>query len=240
MPPGLGRSYGPVNNSVPVPPYNSPAHQESRPNEEARNPAFARDTALPRGRIQGPPNVPIFAPTQAAGHILSPRSLSSAATARSPSGPNGALERRPSVTQAYHHNNRSHGGHQHVRNPSFVNSPTTSPLSPMAASAEYAGMTMVHHGAPEVRSRESPSTIVNGISPSSPSMASEKNNVNGTSTVPSQRRLDRAHTGKSRREQSHLRTQSRQHQSEQKTVGEYALHHLFTSVCNLCLLQIRD
>ncbi|KAI4148898.1 MAG: hypothetical protein LQ341_001454 [Variospora aurantia] len=229
MPPGLGRSYGPVNNSVPVPPYNSPAHQESRPNEEARNPAFARDTALPRGRIQGPPNVPIFAPTQAAGHILSPRSLSSAATARSPSGPNGALERRPSVTQAYHHNNRSHGGHQHVRNPSFVNSPTTSPLSPMAASAEYAGMTMVHHGAPEVRSRESPSTIVNGISPSSPSMASEKNNVNGTSTVPSQRRVDRAHTGKSRREQSHLRTQSRQHQSEQKTVGEYALHHLFTS-----------
>ncbi|KAI4086964.1 MAG: hypothetical protein LQ344_007133 [Seirophora lacunosa] len=230
MPPGLGRSYGPVNTSVPAPPYNSSGHPESRPADEARNPPFARDTALSRGRIQGPPNLPTFSPTQATGHALSPRSQSSAAAARSPLGPNGALERRPSVTQVIHQNNRSHGGHQHVRNPSFVNSPTTSPLSPMAASAEYVGMTAIHHGAPELlRSRESPSSTVNGISPLSPSMTSEKSSVNGTSTLVSHKRVDRANTSKSRRGQSHLRTQSRQYPSEQKTVGEYALHHLFTS-----------
>lgn len=231
MLPGKGRSHGLVNNSVPTPPHNSPSHSEPRHGEEARNQAFGGPTALPRGRLPGLPNVSTYSTGQAAFQVLSPRSQSSAATARSPLGPNGGLERRPSMTQGYHHNNRSHGGYQHARNASFVNSPTTSPLSPMTTPAEYVGMTMIHHGAPDGRVRESPSGTVKGSSPLSPSVASDKDSLNGTPTGSSQKRVDRAHTGKSRRGQSHQRTHSRQHHGEQKTVGEYALHHLFTSVC---------
>ncbi|KAI4200372.1 MAG: hypothetical protein LQ346_002382 [Caloplaca aetnensis] len=76
---------------------------------------------------------------------------------------------------------------------------------------------------------DSPSSAVNGSSPIFPNTASEKDNPNGTPSTTSQRRVDRAHTGKSRRGQPHQRTHSRQHHQEQKTVGEYALHHLFTS-----------
>ncbi|KAL8758223.1 MAG: hypothetical protein Q9184_003992 [Pyrenodesmia sp. 2 TL-2023] len=99
----------------------------------------------------------------------------------------------------------------------------------MTTPAEYLGMTMIHHGAPDVRTKDSPLSTVNGSSPISPNTASEKDHANGTPTITSQRRVDRAHTSKSRRGQPHQRTHSRQHHQEQKTVGEYALHHLFTS-----------
>lgn len=226
---GKGRSYGPVSNSVPAPPYNSP-HPEFRNAEEARNPAFAREPALLRGRPPGPPNVSTSSTSQAPAQGLSPRSQSSAATVRSPLGPNGGLERRPSMTQAYHHNNRSHGGYQHARNASFVNSPATSPMSPQPTSAEYVGMTMIHHGGPDVHPRDSPSSTINGSSSLPPNIAGDKDHLGGTTQASLQKRVDRAHTGKPRRGQSHHRAHSRQHHQEQKTVGEYALHHLFTSV----------
>lgn len=226
MLPGKGRSYGFVNNAVPAPPHNSPSLPEPR----YENPAFGGPTPTSRGRVPAPPNVSTISTGPGTAKVLSPRSQSSAASARSPLGPNGAVERRPSVTQGYHQNNRSHGGYQHTRNASFINSPVASPLSPMTTPAEYVGMTIIHHGAPDVRPRDSPSSAVNGSSPIFPNTASEKDNPNGTPSTTSQRRVDRAHTGKSRRGQPHQRTHSRQHHQEQKTVGEYALHHLFTSV----------
>ncbi|KAL8944905.1 MAG: hypothetical protein Q9211_000436 [Gyalolechia sp. 1 TL-2023] len=212
-----GRSYVPLNNSVQVPHSNPPLHPDLLPS--------TREGVLPRGRLPGPPNA---ATGQAATQILSPRSQSSAATARSPLGPNAALERRPSV-QGYHHNNRSHGGHQHVRNASFVNSPATSPLSPQITPAEYVGMTLVHHGAPDPRLKDSPASTGNGSSPLSGNPAGEIDVSDGNPAALLQKRVDRAHGGKPRQGHSHQRTHSRPHHQEQKTVGEYALHHLFTS-----------
>lgn len=240
MLPGKGRSHGLVNHSVPAPPHNSPSLSEPRNVEEVRNQAYGGPPATSRGRAPGPPNVSTFSTGPGPAPVSSPRSQSSAATARSPLGPNGAIERRPSVTQGYHQNNQSYGGYQHARNASFVNSPAKSPLSPMTTPAEYVGMTMIHHGAPDVRPRDAPSGTVNESSPISPNIASEKDHANGTPTITSQRRVDRAHTSKSRRGQPHQRNHSRQHHQEQKTVGEYALHHLFTSVRFLHLVWTID
>ncbi|KAL8719005.1 MAG: hypothetical protein Q9225_003925 [Loekoesia sp. 1 TL-2023] len=225
MLPGRGRSYGPLNHSVPAPYSNLPPQKDLRSVDEARNPPTARETVLPRGRLPGPPNV---ATSQASGQILSPRSQSSAATARSPLGPNGGLERRPSI-QGHHHTNRSHGGHQHARNASFVNSPATSPLSPQTTPAEYVGMTIIHHGTPDLRLRESPASMGNASSPLSGNATGEKAIGDGNPAVPAQKKVDRVHGGKPRQGPSHQKTHSRQHHQEQKTVGEYALHHLFTS-----------
>lgn len=207
-----GRPYLPLNNSVQVPHPDLPS---------------TREAVLPRGRLPGPPN-----PTtgQAASQILSPRSQSSAATAHSPLGLNAGLERRPSV-QGHHHNNRSHGGHQHGRNASFVNSPATSPLSPQIIPAEYVGMTLINHGALDPRLKESPASTGNGSSPLSGNTAGDNDLSEGN---PAALLHKRAHGGKAKQGHSHQRTHSRQHHQEQKTVGEYALHHLFTSVCHHC------
>ncbi|KAL8834282.1 MAG: hypothetical protein Q9170_003827 [Blastenia crenularia] len=225
MLPGRGRPYVPANHSGLVPDSNPPLHPDFRNVDEARNPPSTREGVLSRGRLPGTPNVAIG---PAASQILSPRSQSSAATARSPLGPNGGIERRPSV-QGYHHNNRSHGGHQHVRNASFVNSPTTSPLSPEITPAEHAGMTMIHHGTPDQRHKDSPASTGNGFSPLSGTVAGDKDTGDGNPVAPIQKRIDRAHSGRPRQGHPHQRTHSRQHHQEQKTVGEYALHHLFTS-----------
>lgn len=227
MLPGRGRSYGPLNHSVPAPYANLPLQKDLRTVDEARNPPSGRETVLPRGRLPGPPNV---ATGQATAQVLSPRSQSSAATARSPLGPNGGLERRPSI-QGYHHTNRSHGGHQHARNASFVNSPATSPLSPQTTPAEYIGMTIIHHGTPELRLKESPTSMVNISSPLSGNATGDKDIGDGNPVALTQKKVDRVHGGKPRQGPPHQKTHSRQHHQEQKTVGEYALHHLFTSVC---------
>ncbi|KAL8940675.1 MAG: hypothetical protein Q9216_002697 [Gyalolechia sp. 2 TL-2023] len=211
-----GRSYNPLNNSVQVPHSNSPLHPDL---------PSTREVVLPRGRLPGPPNA---VTSQVPPQILSPRSQSSAATARSPLGPHAGLERRPSV-QGYHHNNRSHGAHQHVRNASFVNSPATSPLSPQITPAEYVGMAVINHGAPDLRPKESPASTGNGPSPLSVNAVGDNDMGEGNSAALPQKRVDRAHGGKLRQGHSHQRTHSRQHHQEQKTVGEYALHHLFTS-----------
>ena len=51
---------------------------------------------------------------------------------------------------------------------------------------------------------------------------------NYTST---QKRVERMHSGRSRRDHGHHHSHSRHHHKEElKTVGEYALHVLFTSV----------
>ena len=236
MLPGRGRSHGPLVNSVTAPHTNVPSQPELRPVDEARNPLLAREAILPRGRLPGSPNVATGpTPTQA----FSPRSQSSTATARSPLGPSDGLERRPSV-QGYHHNNRSHGGHQHIRNTSFVNSPTTSPLSPQTTPAEHVGMNIMHHSNLDQRSKDPLANIGNGSSPMSGNGTGETDISRDTPVTSTQRRVDRAHGSKQRLGHTHQRTHSRQHHQEQKTVGEYALHHLFTAVCLHCLEPNRD
>ncbi|KAL8731614.1 MAG: hypothetical protein Q9166_003302 [cf. Caloplaca sp. 2 TL-2023] len=242
-----GRPQGAINNTAPLPHYTSPAQPDSRSFDEARNAAPLRDPVLSRGRLPGPSNVSTLPAGQGAGQLMSPRSQSSAATARSPTGPNSAMERRPSITQALHYTNRGPGGYQHARNASFVNSPATSPLSPQITSADYTGMNVAHHGTPDLRPKESALSTVNGSSPLTPSSATDRDIGDGNPTALTQKRVDRTHNSRPRRTHSHQRTHSRQYHYEQRTVGEYALHHLFTSFVgqadakiNYCVDGIRD
>lgn len=241
MLPGKARPLGLVNTPVPAT-YNNPSSQpEARSFDEPRNPPPSRDPPLSRGRLPVASNVPNVAGSQQGAQISSSRSQSSAATARTPTGPNGALERRPSITQGYRYTQRSHAGHQHARNTSFVNSPTTSPLSPQTVTGDYASVNMLHHGTPDLHSKESPLTTVNGSSPLTPNPAGIRDIVDGNPTATTQKRVDRVHNGKLRRGHSQHHNHGRQqHHQEQKTVGEYALHHLFTSVCFYHVSGVRD
>ncbi|KAL8694816.1 MAG: hypothetical protein Q9218_000575 [Villophora microphyllina] len=230
MQPAKGRPQGLVNASAAAPYHGFPSQSESMNLDEARNPSLSRDPAYSRGRPPGPSNVSTFAISPSTGQLISPRSQSSAATARSPLGPNGTPERRPSITQGHHHTQKSHGVHQHVRNASFVNSPTTSPLSPQVASGDYATMNMIYHGTPDIRSKDSQMTAVNGSSPLTPSSMGDREVVEGDPTTLVQKRVDRTHSSKTRRGHTQHSSHARQQQQqEQKTVGEYALHHLFTA-----------
>ncbi|KAL8712979.1 MAG: hypothetical protein Q9220_002839 [cf. Caloplaca sp. 1 TL-2023] len=239
---GKIRSHGPVNSQFPPQHYVSPTQGDGRSFDEIRNPP-----SLSRGRLPGPSNISAVSANQAVGQAKSPRSQSSSAAAvRSPVPSNMPLERRPSATQAYPYPARGHGVHQHARNASFVNSPATSPLSPQGLPKEYASMDNVYHGTPDLRPKDSPLTTVNGSSPLTPTSTIDKDNRENTHVMLTQRRVDRAPNVRPRRA-SHHRSNSRQQQQDQKTVGEYALHHLFTSFVgkadakiNQCVEDIGD
>ncbi|KAL8782664.1 MAG: hypothetical protein Q9213_005203 [Squamulea squamosa] len=229
MQPAQNRPHGSVNNTVPLPQYASTDQSEPKSFEETRNPTALRDPILSRGRLAGPSNVSTNHSSQPPVQIMSPRSQSSAATVRSPPGPNGAIERQPSITQSFQYTNKGQGGYSHTRNASFVNSPATSPLSPQITSADYTSMTMKHHGTPDLRPKESTLSLVNGSSPLTPSSTNDREVGDGSLPTLTQKRVDRTNNSRPRRTQSHQRTRSRQQHQDQKTVGEYALHHLFTS-----------
>lgn len=108
-----------------------------------------------------------------------------------------------------------------------MGSPATSPLSPQTTAPDNASSadfnTMVRRGGSQRQPKESISSTVNGsIHTSSSSTLVEDREfgeMSGPPTIP--KRLDRAQSSKTRGERSH---------QEQKTVGEYALHHLFNKV----------
>jgi hypothetical protein len=123
-------------------------------------------------------------------------------------------------------------GIQHSRNTSFVNSPATSPLSPQIIAAA-AGATI--DGA--IMSQESiaDAFAANGMQPGSasgiPFASPPLQPVHADGYAPL-RKPERAPSSRSSRKgHNHHRSQSRhpQHSHELKTVGEYALHHLFNS-----------
>jgi len=185
--------------------------------------------------------------TQQAVQTHSPRSQSSAASAPSPASlNNGGIERRISVAHGhYRQGSKFQGPYQHSRNVSFVNSPATSPLSPQLTGTasinpgfkpESSSLTMVHHVVAEPRSTGTPSSSTANGSMHTPSISTpvgDRDVGDTTNMMLTQKRIDRTHSSRTRRDHSHQRSQSRQ--QEQKTVGEYALHHLFNSVseCDL-------
>jgi hypothetical protein len=64
------------------------------------------------------------------------------------------------------------------------------------------------------------------LGPERVSTSTENSNYTAT-----QKRVERMHSGRSRREHGHHASHSRHHHKDEvKTVGEYALHVLFTSV----------
>ncbi|KAJ4323591.1 Cell morphogenesis protein PAG1 [Neodidymelliopsis sp. IMI 364377] len=145
------------------------------------------------------------------------------------SSPDGALERKPSHSYAHNRNTSIVHGVQHSRNTSFVNSPATSPLSPQAQ--HIAGL----DGAVMSQDTITAAFSAHGVT----AAASAANGFAAAGIPPSlveassaQRKPERAPSGRSSRKgHVHHRSQSRHHQHahELKTVGEYALHHLFNS-----------
>lgn len=90
---------------------------------------------------------------------------------------------------------------------------------------------MVHRVVSEPHSTDAPSSsTVNGSmqSPSTSTLVGDRDVGDTTNIMLTQKRIDRTHSSRTRQDHSHKRSQSRQ--QEQKTVGEYALHHLFNSV----------
>lgn len=141
--------------------------------------------------------------------------------------------------------------YQHSRNTSYVNSPATSPLSPqpngsglvnVGPTPEFSSLTMIHRGTPERRPSDSPSVTSNSSTnmSSASTLAGDRDVGDTSNTMFGQKRLDRTHSAKGRRGHGHHRSQSKQSIQEQKTVGEYALHHLFNSVSSLTFNDIVD
>ena len=246
--PGNARLYVP-NNSPNQPTYHSsPPQAEENGFDLPQGTSQAQERSGFRGRVPELFNMTTSTfQAQQAVQAHTQRSQSSAASARSPpSLNNGGTERKISVTYGhYRQGSKVQGPYQHSRNTSFVNSPATSPLSPYPTGAastkatlapEFVSLTMVHHGSPESRSTDSPSSTVNGSmhSLTTSTLVGDQDIGDATNITHTQKRIDRTHSDRTRRDHSHQRSQSRQ--QEQKTVGEYALHHLFNSVsgCDRC------
>ncbi|XXG98488.1 hypothetical protein Hte_004812 [Hypoxylon texense] len=190
-----------------------------------------------------------------AGIPESPQSPSSSTTSpgiRSPASrptPGGIFERLvdPKVVTYGHHRQTSivHGI-QHSRNGSLASS-SSSPLSPQMIAAAGAGLLperpdlptmnrldteMSTNSMASMASTARPPTALSGttanasIHSQDKSQSSQDSPTNGTIT---QRKLERMHS-KTRRDHAHHHSHSsRHHRDEPKTVGEYAMHVLFTS-----------
>lgn len=139
------------------------------------------------------------------------------------------LERRPSQ-YAHNRNTSMINGVQHSRNTSYVNSPATSPLSEHAqVIAGLDGAIMSQDSITAAFSAHGVTTSTGAANGFAGAGLSPVALVDSSST---QRKPERAASRSSRKGHVHHRSQSRHHQQhphELKTVGEYALHHLFNS-----------
>lgn len=240
------RLYAPANGLNQSPHHTSLAQPDATGIDVPRSASHARDPSASRGR--GPELFNMNTSTlqtQQAEQPLSARSQSTAGITRSPAGlNNGGLERHNSVTHGHFHQaSKVQAPYQHSRNASFVNSPATSPLSPhqltrsasinLGITPELSGHKTFHHGPSDLRSSDSLSSTPNGSlhTSSTANLTSDRDATDAANVMLTQKRVDRTHSSKPRRSHSHQRSHSRQqHHQEQKTVSEYALHHLFNSV----------
>ena len=199
--------------------------------------AHSRESSLEKLQSQGIAGLPNTA-TQSPSSAISPRLHTGA-----PRQAIGAVIERTvdPKAAAYAHNRQTSIVHgiQHSRNGSLASS-SSSPLSPQMIAAAGGGAL-----APERDDMQSfaradadlglgsrPSTTYSGATlasgPQIPDRISSATDVSSNTVV--QRRPERMHS-KTRRDHSHHQSHSsRHHKDEQKTVGEYALHVLFTSV----------
>jgi len=193
--------------------------------------------APPYREPREPRDPPSREPSQTRGRALTASSRTVASRSQTPaasstSSPDrdrerdrtlGSLERKPSGAYAHNRNTSIVHGIQHSRTTSFVNAPATSPLSPLvlASPAPLNGPTM------------SPESLAEAAAANAPANTSPVAPPPADASTP--RRPERAPSARSaRRGHNHHRSQSRHpppppHAHELKTVGEYALHHLFNA-----------
>ena len=156
-----------------------------------------------------------------------------------PSNPSPRLSPDPRLAESKTHHRQTSIVHgvQHSRNGSFAS--PTSLLSPqMIASAGAERPDAALSGDPSFTSA-SPSMLTSSTFSSSATPVNERLSPGTESNTSPQTRVERGQSGKSRRGHGHHRSHSRHHYKEElKTVGEYALHVLFTSVSPLAMHRI--
>lgn len=150
----------------------------------------------------------------------------------------------PKPAPSYGHHRQTsivHSRIQHSRNGSHASS-SSSPLSPEIIAAAGAGLTpdrldrldrqdMHPYSRSDADSvgGSRPPTAMSGTT-LNPAQLPERTSSATEASTNSNRKLERMHSGR-KREHSRHHSHSRHHKDDQKTVGEYALHVLFTSVC---------
>lgn len=183
-----------------------------------------------------PPNVTLRDPSANRGRALSatspqnatPRATTPASQARLKSSLE--IDRKPSMSYGHHRQTSIVHGVQHSRNTSLLSASTSSsPLTPQKVVFPDA-QAGAYNPAATLKKSPSMSTLhSNAVSNGAPTIAVNRSFENGTM----QRRPERMHSGRVKRSHEHQRSQSRvtahSQTPELKTVGEYALHHLFTS-----------
>lgn len=183
-------------------------------------------------------------PPVAGSNLTSPRIIHNHSQSRSAIG--GVIERvvdPKSASYGHHRQTSIVHGIQHSRNGSHASS-SSSPLSPQMIAAAGASLTSASSDRPDMHAvgrldpdappGPRPGTALSGTTvnssggPHVPERTSSATDFTNPSLT--QRKMERMHS-KSRRDHAHHHSHSsRHHKDEQKTVGEYALHVLFTSV----------
>lgn len=206
-----------------------------------------RDLTITRGRAPVATNAVISTFQAQQGVQASSarsQSITTGGISRPSAGMNGGLERRPSGTYGHFRQTSNLAGtSQHTRNASLVTSPASSPLSPKTTGSvatstgsghETPSLTMSHIDTSDRRPSDSPASATSASlhSYTSPTtLLRDPEFVETNNATVTQRNIDRTHSVKARREHSHHRGHSKHHHSQElKTVGEFALHHLFNSV----------
>ncbi|KAJ5371431.1 uncharacterized protein N7496_007523 [Penicillium cataractarum] len=193
----------------------------------------SREPSAVRGRAADPS---ALVPTLQArrGHS---GSKSPDVSAGHPAGYDVGLERRPSNSYGHHRQTSIVHGMQHSRNPSMAGSTaSTSPLSPeLIASLGRGGFdeatvpTKLDQLDPHSNYQSPGMPAGHGV-PGTLSTIQDNDaddTMNGSPASVIHKRMNSGGTI-GRRDRSHSRSHSKHH-SESKTVGEYALHHLFNS-----------
>lgn len=198
-------------------------HRAPRSVAHSRESSFEK---LASGGLAGIPESPA-----ASAASTSPRIPTSASSLRQ--GLGGILERviDPKAAAYGHHRQTSivHGI-QHSRNGSLASS-SSSPLSPQMIAAAGVGL-LPEKPDVQILSRMDSDPAMASRPPTAMSGTTVASNVptsDGTPATVTQRRVERMHS-KTRRDHSHHHSHSSRHHNDQKTVGEYALHVLFTHV----------
>ncbi|KAI1083418.1 cell morphogenesis N-terminal-domain-containing protein [Whalleya microplaca] len=198
--------------------------------------AHSRESSLEKLQSGGLAGIP-ESPRAPSSSVTSP-SIRSAASSRQ--GHVGILERvidPKAATYGHHRQTSIVHGIQHSRNGSLASS-SSSPLSPQMIAAAGAGLlqerpdmvTMNRLDSELAMANSRPPTALSGTTANSSMHPLEKTQSDSsTNSTITQRKLERMHSKARRDHAPHHSHSSKHHRDEQKTVGEYALHVLFTS-----------
>lgn len=232
------------NTAAPSPPDRLPPR-----NLQSSSTPHSRDVSTARGRVDVPAALGVAnlqnQQRRGQSHSKSPESVAG----RAGLGYDGGLERKPSNSYEHHRQTSIVHGVQHSRNPSFATSSTTATASQLtpdnsstvsfgsgAGSAGASTDSMLAGKTGKLEQSDVPpnhSHAGNNGSAHALTTIEDNNPNNGVDISLTQRKMP---SNSKPRVHTHTRSRSKHHQ-EARTVGEYALHHLFNSV-RVCIYSV--